>query len=235
MTLNVTADIRFGVASAVTEPARPPLWRVLVSAFRGERRFVPAIVNLLARPMDLTRDWMFYIRAINHAMSLQHVIALFDYQKAFCNGTGLGDDGDRRKNWLQDDGRIAEDIQFDKVRTCILNTHTGVEVGTVLRLETLDGNQPPPMKAGRKHPLRVEDIRVDDYLYTPQSHRWLFFAANNINTKDVVTPFAHGGFYPWFGERPATWLPLVSRFPVSIALEYVRRLADGAAIPSPYS
>src|SRR5688572_14188269 len=238
LSLSVTQSVTIArqSAPAVIDLPRPVLWFVRESAFQGIRTSVPAIVNLLAQSMFVTRDWQFYIRAINRGMTRQHVSAIFEYKKAFANGTGFGDGSDPRRDYiLNENTDAAEDPQFDKVRTCVRNTHTGVVNDTVLRLLTMDGNQPPPMKPGKRHPQTLDEIRLDDYLYQPKTHRWLFFAANNINGDGGVFPFAHGAVYEWFGDRQVTWLPLVSRFPVSIALQYVRRLGDSEPIPSPYS
>jgi len=236
LTLSLTLTQSLTVARLAAQDVRPPLWTVRESAFQGIRTGVPAIVNLLAQSMYVTRDWQFYIRAINRGMTRQHVSAIFEYQKAFCNGTGFGDSNDPRRDYILNENLNAkEEPQFDKVRTCVRSTHTGAANDTVLRLLTMDGNQPPPMKLSKRHPQTLDEIRLEDYLYTPKTHRWLFFAANNIGSGGQVTAFAGGAVYEWFGDRQVTWLPLVSRYPVSIALQYVRKLGADEAIPSPYT
>src|SRR5688572_15461171 len=240
MTLSLSVQQQVTIARkstpAVIDLPRPPLWFVKESAFQGIRTSVPAIVNLLAQPVTMTRDWQYYIRAINRGMTRQHVSAIFEYKKAFANGTGTGDSTDPRRDYILSENLDADkDIQMDKVRTCVRSTHTGVANDTVLRLLTLDGNQPPPMKPGKRHPQTLDEIRLEDYLYQPRTHRWLFFAANNIGGDGQVTAFAHGAIYEWFGDRQVTWLPLVSRFPVSISLQYVRKLGQDDPMPSPYT
>ena len=216
------------------KPFTPPLWMVQHEAFQGIRRSVPAIVNLLAQSMKITREWQFYIRAINYAMELRHVSAIFEYRKAFANGTGFGDASDPRRDYLLGENLTAkEDPQFDKIRTCIRATHTGEVSGDYLWLETMDGEVLPKLKPGKHHPRTVAEINIDDYLYNPKEHPWLFFAANNIGTNGNVTAFDHGGFYPWFqeGARQVTWLPLVGTFPVRIDTGLVEAVTE---VQSPY-
>lgn len=220
-----------------SQATMPPLWMVKHSAFTGSgvRSNVPAIVNLLAQSMKITREWQFYIRAINHAMELRHVSAIFEYQKAFANGTGFGDAGDPRRDYLLGENMTSKyDPQFDKHRTCIRATHTGEVSGDYLWLESMDGSNPPLLKPGKRQPRTVGEIDIDNYLYNPRDHRWLFFAANNIGSTGNVSAWDHGGFYPWFldGQRQVTWLPLVGTFPVRIALSLVEVVTE---VRSPYS
>lgn len=213
----------------------PRLWMVKHNAFRGDNPNYPAIVNLLPQPVKLTREWQFFIRAINYAMPIRKVSAIFGNWKAFTNGTGFGDPNDLRRNYLLGEHTSTryELPKFDKVRTCIRATHTGEAQGDYLWLETFDGDEPPPLKPGKRHPRTVGEINIDDYLYNPRDHRWMFFAANNIDDRGKVFPFDNGGFYDWFedGDRQVTWLPLVSNFPVRLSLEYFEKVTS---IPSPY-
>lgn len=236
----LTIDLQLRLADLREQslpPVRPPLWFIKETAFKGDRVPFPAIVNLLAQPMDITREWQYFIRAINYNMEAERVSAIYGHQKAFCNGTGLGDPADPRADYVLGESTNEDPPQFDKCRTCVRSVVTGRKDDYYLWLETLNGNYPPPLKEGRWIDPLFEDWDVDDYLYTPQSHPWLFFACNNINAEGEVFPFDHGGYYSWFlnGTRQVTWLPLVSRFPVRLALEHLERLPDGAVIPSPYS
>jgi hypothetical protein len=222
------------VRITISKKTPPQLWMVKHSAFRGDKPNYPAIVNLLAQPVKLTREWQFFIRGCNYAMLVQKVSALLNSWKAFTNGTGFDDPTDPRRNYLLRDALNADELpKFDKVRTCIRATHTGEVQGDYLWLETFDGNAPPPLKPGKRHPARVEDVNIDDYLYNPQDHRWMFFAANNIDDQGKVFPFDNGGFYDWFedGDRQVTWLPLVSCFPVRLPMIYLEPVTS---IPSPY-
>lgn len=230
--MNSVPDVRITVSK---KPSTPPLWMVKHSAFRGDKPNFPAIVNLLAQPVRLTREWQFFIRAINYAMPVRKVSALLNFRRAFTNETGFGDPTDLRRNYLLGEHLSSryELPKLDKVRTCIRATHTGEVQGEHLWLEAFNGEEPPPLKPGKRHPREVEDVNIDDYLYNPRDHRWMFFAANNIDDQGKVFPFDNGGYYDWFedGDRQVTWLPLVSGFPVRLSLEYVERVME---IPSPY-
>lgn len=205
------------------------------AAFQGEWRNIPAIVNLLAQSMKITREWQFAIRAWNYNMPVEKVSAIFGFEKAFTNGTGFGDPDDKRRNYLLSESLTStEDPQFDKARTCIRATHTGLTGGDYLYLDYMDGTAPPELKPGKRQPRTVDEINIEDYLYTPQSHPWMFFACNNARAGGAVAPFDHGALYPWFmsGQRMVTWMPLVSRYPLRIALDLVERVER---VVEPYS
>jgi hypothetical protein len=108
----------------------------------------------------------------------------------------------------------------------------------VLNVTTFDSRTPPPLKAGRTYPRRVEEIRPDDYLITPASHPWMFAVANIVNKSGEVVPWPNGGYYPWTGDgQPRTWLPLVSNHgygDVLVPLSRLQAVAPEEAIPSPY-
>ncbi len=130
------------------------------------------------------------------------------------------------------------DPEFDKVRTCALSVLTGSVSGKHLIVTMLDGSQEPPLKEGRSYPERVEDINLDDYLFTPQTHRHLFFVANIIRRDGRTVPFPHGAVYDWTNDgKPYTWLPHVKRaqFEVRYPLSKLIQLLPGAEIPSPYN
>lgn len=42
------------------------------------------------RRVDLTREWQYYLMAINPRMTPRDVSAILNYQVAFTNGTGFG-------------------------------------------------------------------------------------------------------------------------------------------------
>ena len=127
------------------------------------------------------------------------------------------------------------ELEFDKVRTCALSVLSGVVSGDMLKVEMMDGNQPPPLKPGRSHPQRVEDINIDDYLFTPQTHRHLFFAANIIRRNGKIIPFPHGAVNEWANDGHFySWLPHVSRFPVLYPLSKLMQLPPGVPIPVPF-
>ena len=227
MTLNITISRK-----EITQPV-PPLWMVLESAFLGDVRNMPGIVTLLARPTAITEQWQYYIAAINYKMSLNHISAIFNAWRAYCNGTGHGDPQDPRKNFILRQNLTADDLQFDKARTNIRATHTGKMNGDQLELLVFDGTDPPPLKPGRTYPRRVEDAHFDNYLFNPRDHRYRFFAANNYQVDGDVVPWVNGGLYSWFeaGRSPVTWLPLVANYPLKIWSGFVQQVKS---YPSPY-
>lgn len=189
---------------------------------------------------QLTKDWQFYIRAINYAMSLENVFLLLDNHLAFANNTGfesLSNPG--KKDYFFGRTEFVELPRFDKDRTCSRNLLSGVVVGDKLRVTVMDGNQPPPMKEGKPRPQRIEDVRFEDYLYNPRDHRWMFVVANRVTTKPggqtSVAPFPRGAVYPWTGDgQNYSFLPLVSREEILYPLKYLKKLIPGEPIPNPY-
>jgi hypothetical protein len=79
--------------------------------------------------VSITKQWQYYMLAINPSMTLENVFYLMDNNLAFCNSTGFRNDGDPRADWFHDrnitDG--SKPPQFDKVRICSRNATTGVE------------------------------------------------------------------------------------------------------------
>ena len=225
-------------------PARPPLWmhQEDQQVFGSLRDCAlgggcPAVFTLLEPNLKvpLTRDWQYYIRAINPGMSPARVAAIFGYFRAFCNGTGLGDPDDPRANFLQNEDLLAPFPQFDKDRTCSRSVMTGTVDGSFLLAQTFDGNIRPPLKPGRTYPAKLADVDLDDYLYAPRTHPWLFFSANIVGERGQVVPFPNGAVYAWTGDgAPRTFLPHVSRHQVRYPLSRLRKLTEAEPVPSPY-
>jgi hypothetical protein len=194
----------------------------------------PAVFMMHEHRVKITKQWQFFIRAINPGMSVQHIAALFGPTKAFTNRPR----NDARANHLMGTKLSRPDPEFDKVRTCALSVLTGTVSGKHLIVTMLDGSQEPPLKEGRSYPERVEDINPDDYLFTPQTHRHLFFAANIIRRDGRTVPFPKGAVYDWTNDgKPYTWLPHVKRGQVEVRypLSKLIELPPGAEIPSPYN
>jgi hypothetical protein len=221
-----------------TSPTSVPLWQHKDDhgVFDDLRTCVPcpAVFPMDDSRVTITKQWQFFIRAINPGMRLQHVSALFGPKKAFTNRPV----NDKRADHLTGANQGHPDLEFDKVRTCALSVMTGVVRGDELIVTMLDGSQPPPLKEGRNYPERVEDINLDDYLFTPQTHRHFFFAANIIRRDGKTVPFPNGAVYDWTNDgRRYSWLPHVKkakievRYPLSRLIEFPR----GAPIPSPYN
>jgi hypothetical protein len=204
---------------------------------RGDPAVFPLEKSEAAR-VDLTKQWQFFIRAINYNMPPGKVSAIFGDLRAFCNHTGLGDAGGPRADFLNGENLSSPPPQLDKVRTCALSVMTGVVEGNELIVEMMNGSQLPPLKPGRVHPERVEDIDIDAYEFTPRTHRHLFFAANITSRGGrKISPFPNGEIYDWTHDRRRyTWVPHVK--PANITVRYplskLTRLPPGAAIPTPY-
>lgn len=232
-------------------PKRPPLWThredVGTDLWNGNLRpcasgGCPAVFVLKtpALKTQLTKDWQFYLLAINDHMTPYEMATELHFRLAFCNMTGLGDDDKPRRDYLRGKDLNARELpRFDKDRTCSRSVMTGAVDGDYLLVVTLDGNRPPPLKPGRSYPQRVEDVKADDYLYAPRTHRWLFFAANTVVAQtgggSRLNPFPRGKVYPWTGDgRLYTWFPHVAREAIRYPLSRLRKLGDTDPIPSPY-
>jgi hypothetical protein len=246
--MTTSISLRVAIRQAQTAE-RPPLW------FHREDREVfgyirpcatnggscPAVFVLKtpAAKVQLTREWQFYLAAINYHMAPADVAVELHYHLAFCNNTGLGKPDVPRRDYLRGRDLTAKELpKFDKDRTCSRSVLTGVEVGNTLRVTVMDGNQPPPLKPGRRQPQTVGEINFEDYLYNPRDHRHMFFAANTVSSVSggsKVYPFPRGATYEWAGDGwRYTWFPHVSCEEILYPLSRLRKLADGEAVPSPY-
>jgi len=194
----------------------------------------PAVFWLQERRVRITKQWQFFIRAINYKMSLQHVAALFGYKKGFTNRNK----DDLRADYLQGLNLDRPDPEFDKVRTCALSVMTGIIDGEDLLVEMMDGSQDPPLKPGCVYPQRVEDINIDIYAFTPKTDRHLFFAANrSVRGGRETKHFPNGAHYDYTLDNcPYSWLPHVapSKARVRYALSKLNRLPPKSEIPTPY-
>lgn len=175
--------------------------------------------------VEITMQWQFYIRAINPGRSLQYVAALFGPTLAFTNRKR----DDARADWLRRKDLDRPNPDFDRVRTCTGSLLSGVVDGDYLIVDMMDGTRPPPLVPGKNYPARVEDVRLEDYAYRPETHPWLFMAATRVGVgpEHVTGPFPNGAVYSWTGDgKPYTWLPHVANRPIRYPLAYLRRV-DG--------
>ena len=225
-----------------------PLWRhkndhelgvLAVQREFGNLNAVPEVYTLDDRGMALTKQWQFFIYAINYNMDIKKISAIFGTRRAFTNKKGFPSKphDPPRADWFLGENLGAPNPEFDKTRTCARSVMTGSVVGDKLRVKMLDGNLPPPLKVGRTYPERIEDVDKDDYLYTPWTHRFYFFAANTVDIRGETSAFPKGGKYAeWIGDDAMyTWLPHVSKFPILYPLSKLENVPAGEAIPSPYS
>ena len=239
---------KIGGAGAGAVPSSEPLWRhkndfeLGVDAPQrtfGELKAVPEVYTLNNHGMELTKQWQFFIYAINFHMDIQKISAILGTRRAFTNKKGFASKrhDPPRADWLQGENLDAPNPAFDKTRTCARSVLTGTVVGNKLRVRMLDGNLPPPLKEGRVYPATIKDVDPDDYLYLPWTHRYYFFAATTVDVRGETSPFPKGGKYKEFigDDRMYTWLPHVSKFPVLYPLSLLEKVPAGAPIPSPYT
>lgn len=187
----------------------------------------------------ITKQWQYYLIAINYAMDLEDVFLLLDNNLAFCNETGLRNDSDPRQDWFHNKDLTRKPPSFHKVITCSRNVITGVEQGDMLKVKTFDIRFNPPLKPGRTYPRTIDEINLDDYLYIPQRNREMFISANIVNRAGEVVQFPRGGLYDWAEEpnTPYSFLPLVSNptyGPVLYPLANLQKLPVNSPVPSPY-
>lgn len=202
----------------------------------------PAVFVLLEPNLktEMTKDWQYYLIAINYGMDLGDISAILDYRLAFANGTGLTNPNTPRRDYILEKNLNArENPRLDKDRTCSRSILTGTEVGDYLKLTTMDGNNPPPMKPGKSRPQTIAEIRFEDYLYNPRDNREMFLVANTVSVKaqgnTSVAPFPRGARYSWTNDNmPYTFVPHVSRQIIYYPLKNLRKVNASEGIPSPY-
>jgi hypothetical protein len=186
----------------------------------------------------ITKQWQYYMIAINPAMEVRDVFFLLDNNLAFTNSTGLRNDGDPRQDWFNNEDLGFKPPQFDKVRTCSRNVITGVEQNGFLNVKTFDIRNTPPLKPGRSYPRTISEINPDDYLYLPRYNREMFIVANIVNKAGEVVQFPRGGLYSWTNDNtPYSFLPLVSNptyGSVLYHLSKLQKLPKDSPVPSPY-
>lgn len=198
------------------------------------------VLNEPRLKVQMDMHWQFYLRAINYKMSLENVFLILDDALAFANNSGFDNlDNPGKKDFFFGRTNYPEYPRLEKDRTCSRNVLTGVEEGSLLKVVTFDGNKPPPMKPGKIRPQRLQDVRLEDYLYNPREHPWMFCVANRITTKPgnqtSIAPFPRGAIYEWTGDNlPYTWIPHVSTETIYYPLRYFIKIPLGNPKPSPY-
>jgi hypothetical protein len=246
VTNNTASEVRYAFAEP---PARPPLWQHLEDAQIADNSWgkgirpcapCPAVFTLKDNPNAVFGEqWQYALRAWNYNMLLKDVYLLLDDHLAFANDSGfvsLDNPGGKADYFFRRNvGGKAPNL--DKVRTCSRSILTGEAHGGYLKVTTFDSRSNPPLKPGRTYPKRVEDANIDDYLYNPREHPWMFFAATIVNRSGEVVQFPRGGLYPWFegGTSPVSWMPHISNHGYGDVWYPLSRLRQiGEPLPSPY-
>jgi len=221
----------------------------------------PAVWPYSDHKVPVTMQLQFFIYAINEGMPAQYVDALFGPALAFCNRAV----DDLRRSWLLLRDLTRPDPDLDRVRTCSRSAMSGttkfslvqafkdsvsaifkgsfkglrkalsLTTDNVLVPVMFDGWSNPPLKPGRLYPTRVQDVKLDDYLLTPEYNREYFFGATITNAKGHTVPFPHGIIRPYTNDgRPYVWMPHISRRPVEVPLANLVTLPLGSPPPSAY-
>ena len=83
---------------------------------------------------QMSKQWQYYLIAINYHMTLENIYLLLDDRLAFANGTGFRTlDSPTKKDYIFDRINFTDLPRLDKVRTCSYNTVTGVEQYSVVQ------------------------------------------------------------------------------------------------------
>ncbi|RPJ76049.1 MAG: hypothetical protein EHM20_08030 [Alphaproteobacteria bacterium] len=218
----------------IKEDPDDPFWgyKLRLCAYPAENtNGCPGVVPLRDEAtMRLDKHWQFYLIAINPGMRLEQVSALLGHYRALANGTGFGRPGNPKANYILGKNLDSPLPAFDKDRTFIRSIHTGTENNGMVLLNSFDGTKPQPLKPGKIYPNAVEQINRNDYLFLPETHRYMFCIPNNIKAlaggRYKVFPFdPDGGVYGWMGNSdPHVFIPIVSRERLSIPLERLWRV-----------
>lgn len=198
------------------------------------------VLNEPLLKVEMTKDWQYYLIAINYNMTLENIAKILDDHLAFANETGLFDSVVPRRNYILGKDLNARELpRLDKDRTCSRSFLSGTVIGSKLRLNLFDGNKPPPMKIGKSLPQTIANIRLEDYLYNPKDNPELFLVANLVSFKEKdntsISPFPRGAIYNWTGDNmPYTFLPHISRGIIDYDLNKLIKLDMSKPLPSRY-
>ena len=160
----------------------------------------------------------------------------FDKVRTFCLSILTGTPGYSLKVGLKQTLSVARDV-FGGRRSfmALRQSFTSLTALNVLIVKTFDGSKLPPLKPGKSYPQRIQDVNIDDYLFTPEKNREMFMVCNNINARGEIVQWSNGAIYPWTKDgMPYVFMPYVSRFEVRHPLAYLVRLPDEVPTPSPY-
>lgn len=195
----------------------------------------------------VTRQWQYYLRAINYNMTLENVYLLLDDGLAFSNGgagyPSLSNPGDKADFFFNRNTSSTRFPNLDKVRTTSRSVLTGVVVlvGGMphLKVKVFDSRYNPPLKPGYGYPRDISEVNPDAYRYMPETHPEMFLVANIVNRRGEVVQFPRGALYPWFeeGNTIASFVPHIANLAYGDILYPLTRLSKvplGSPKPSPY-
>lgn len=202
-------DIQIRISSESAQPSQN-LYRVLtdMEISRFDRPRMPMVFVFNEASMELTREWQLYIVAINPGMKINHIAALMDYKKAFCNQLGTGSSTPRR-DYILGENLDAPLPKLDKVRTCG-NAKLMIANGFVV---LMDGTRSPALKTGAVHPKTADEARtaLSRYVFTPQTHPHLFLNCVTTRPDFEVGAWPGAVVYEWTGDNfPRCFMPHVS-------------------------
>jgi hypothetical protein len=209
----MTLPIRIQLGTPVVQPPLSAnLYRVLTDYELGRtnRPRLPMVFHFRETVLPISREWQWYLIAINPGMALNAVAHLLMDGVAFCNNTGLNMPGDPRQNWITNEDLTSSRLPaWSKCFTCgdnLVQIIDGI-------ITAFDGSKPPPLKPGYTWPMsREQALNPEIYRYMPQSYPHMFFAAHTTGTDFHAHPFPNGALYPWYmdGKTPVSFLPHVA-------------------------
>ncbi len=170
------------------------LYRVLTDAEWGRpsRYYLPMIYYFSEEAMPVTKEWQFYIMAINPGVDPKYLANLFGSTKAYANGDNGYGQGETKQNWFTGENTNSPYVPvMPKTFTggdAIVEYQNGI-------VKLIDGNLSP------------------NYDIMPWKNPELFFACVTTGKDGYSHPFPNGALYDWYkgGRTPVTFLPHVRR------------------------
>jgi hypothetical protein len=177
------------------------------------RSGVPEV--FLLEPIDLTtpipKNWQWFCYALNcPGITPKQHRQLFDWQRAFTNfNAGYDNPGGKLHPDVVNDRDLDSPypLRFDKPRVCGGAILRGKLTGDILAVETLNGNNDPPLVwSGGDWDAYVLDVAA-----WAKEHYWLCFRAVTI------APDGHNYNFPQGNTQPVL-IPLVTSAPVTVKI-----------------
>lgn len=186
-------------------------WRVKhdIETKKGWWRKAPEVFwcNELVTPFGA--DWQLLSYALNPGMNPKRWRAVYQHDKAFCNGNGFDWDGHPRADFVNRLDLSAPLPAWDKTRFCGGALLSGEPDGRDLVVEILDGRQTAPT------------------LEWLLAHYWLWFEATDAATPTRVDPFPQRDGLP-------VRVPLVGHGEARFPLSELEEIPANSVRPDPY-